>query len=459
MRAAIVLLLFLVSGVRADDWPQWLGPKRDGVWRETGIVQTFPTGGPKVRWRAPVNAGYTGPAVANGRVYLMDRKVDAAAFVPRNAPRRGGKQGAGGGGGAAAHQDETLKIPGNERVLCFNEADGKLIWEHAYDCPYSVSYASGPRVTPVVSDGKVYTIGTEGHVFCFDAEKGTVLWSRDYKKDFGARTPIWGFAGHPLLDGKKLICLAGGEGSVAVALDKDNGEIIWKALSAREPGYCPPTIIEAGGTRQLIIWHPQAVNSLDPETGKVYWSHPWEIRAGLSIPTPRQAGDLLLLTSFYNSSTCFKLHATKPDANVLWEGNSFSEKDTRTLHSIMSTPYIEDGYIYGVCSYGQLRCLKLENGERVWETFAATTGNAPVRWANAFLIKHENRFFVSNENGELIIANLSPKGYEEISRTRLLEPTNTDARRMVVWSHPAFANKSVYMRNDKEMVCVSLAAE
>jgi hypothetical protein len=122
----------------------------------------------------------------------------------------------------------------------------------------------------------------------------------------------------------------------------------------------------------------------------------------------------------------------------------------------MSTPFIEDGHIYGVCSYGELRSLKLETGERVWETFAATTKD-PVRWGNALLIKHADRYFLANELGELIIAKLTPKGYEEISRAKLLEPTNTDARRKVVWSHPAFANKSVYMRNDVELVCVSLA--
>ena len=435
----IACLALLHTALHADDWPQWLGPQRDGIWRETGIVEKFPANGPRVRWRVPVNAGYTGPAVANGRVYLMDRKVNASAPMPRSAFDRG-------------------EIPGKERVLCLNEADGKLIWEHIYDCPYTVSYAAGPRATPLVSGGKVYTLGTEGHLLCLDAEKGTVLWSRDFKKDFGARTPVWGFAGHPLLDGNKLICLAGGPGSIVVAFDKDTGRELWRALSAREPGYCPPTLITAGGTRQLILWHPQSVNSLDPETGKVFWSYPWEIRSGLSIATPRQAGDLLLLSSFYNSSRCFKLDATKPEAAVQWEGKSFSEKNTDTLHSLMSTPFIEDGHLYGVCSYGQLRCLKLDTGERMWETFAATTGSS-VRWGNAFLIKHADRFFLANEQGDLIIAKLTPKGYEEISRARLLDPTNTDPRRTVVWSHPAFANKSVYARNDREIVCVSLAAE
>lgn len=443
LRVGTLPALFLaiaVSGfLRADDWPQWLGPQRDSVWRETGILEKFPAAGPKVRWRVPVNAGYTGPAVANGRVYLTDRKADAAAPKTRKAFDRG-------------------EIPGNERVLCLNEADGTVLWEHTYDCPYTVSYAAGPRATPLVSGGKVYTLGTEGNLLCLDAEKGTLLWSRDFKKDFGARTPVWGFSAHPLLDGNKLICLVGGPGSVAVAFDKDTGKELWRSLSAREPGYCPPTLVTAGGTRQLIIWHPQAVNSLDPETGKVFWSDPWEIRSGLSIPTPRQSGDLLLLSSFYTSSHCYRLDSNKPEATLLWEGKSFSEKNTQTLHSLMSTPFIEDGHIYGVCSYGELRCLKLETAERLWETFAATTGS-PVRWGNAFLIKQGDRFFLSNEQGDLIIAKLTPKGYEEISRAHLLDPTNTDPRRSVVWSHPAFANKSVYARNDREIVCVSLAAE
>ena len=319
-----------------------------------------------------------------------------------------------------------------------------------------MSYSTGPRCTPVVRDGKVWTLGAEGNLFCLDAENGKVLWSRDFKKDFSASTPMWGFAGHPLLDGQRLICLCGGPGSVAVAFDKDSGQEIWRSLDAREPGYAPPTMIEVGGSKQLILWHPQSVNSLDPATGKVFWSHPWDVRAGLTVATPRLAGDLLLLSSFYTSSKCFRLNATKPAATLQWEGKSFSEKNTDTLHSLMSTPFIENGHLYGVCSHGQLRCLKFETGERLWETFAATTGDKPVRWANAFLVKQADRFFLANEQGDLIIAKLTPKGYEKLSRTSLLKPTTTDPRRAVVWSHPAFANQCVFARNDEEIVCVSL---
>jgi len=418
------------------DWPQWFGPRRDGIWRETGILEKFPAGGPPVRWRTPIGSGYSGPAVAGQRVYVMDRVLSRQTGQNFN---RG-------------------VIPGNERVLCLDEADGKILWRHEYECPYDISYPAGPRVTPIVQDGKVYTVGSEGHLFCLDALSGKVLWSRDFKRDYSVQSPMWGFSSNPLLDGQRLICLVRGPGTTVVAFDKDTGKEIWRALSAKEPGYCPPVIIQAGGKRQLIIWHPEALNSLDPETGRLYWSIPFAVRSGLTIATPRQQGDLLFVSSFYNGPLMVRLAADKPAASVLWRGNSQSERNTDKLHAIIATPFIEDGHIYGVCSYGQFRCLKADTGERVWETFAPTTGGQPERWANAFLIKNGDRFFLPNEKGDLIIARLSPKGYEEISRAHLLEPANTDPRRPVVWSHPAFAHRCMFARNDKEIICVSLAA-
>ena len=437
MKTILLLALALTATLRADDWPQWLGPQRDGVWRETGIVERFPDGGPAVRWRVPIGGGYSGPAVADGRVFVLDRQLAKDASNPKNAFSRG-------------------IIPGTERVLCLNEADGKQLWMHEYDCPYTVSYAAGPRATPVISGGKVYALGAQGNLSCLDAVTGKEIWARDFKKDFGIATPMWGFAGHPLLDGQKLICLVGGEGSVAVAFDKDTGKEIWRALSAPEPGYAPPVIYEAGGKRQLIIWHPQALCALDPETGAVFWSEPGKANAGMTIATPRQSGDLLYVSSFYNGSVMMRLAADKPAATKIWQSAKASERDTDALHTVMSTPFVEDGYIYGTCSYGQLRCLKAATGERVWETFAATTEKA-VRWGNAFLIKNGARFFLFNEKGDLIIARLTPAGYEEVSRAHLLDADNTDPGRPVVWSHPAFANRSVFARNDREIVCVSLA--
>src|SRR5262249_20674420 len=156
--------------------------------------------------------------------------------------------------------------------------------------PYTVSYPLGPRTTPLIQDHKVYTLGTEGNLICLEAETGKVLWSREFKKDYGVQTPMWSFSSHPLIDGRKLICMAGGKGSTVAAFDKDSGKEIWRALTASEPGYCPPMIYEGGGKRQLIIWHGEAVNALDPETGAVYWSQPLKTYAAMAIPTPRKLG-------------------------------------------------------------------------------------------------------------------------------------------------------------------------
>jgi outer membrane protein assembly factor BamB len=440
LRGLTVAVLFLscLTFARADDWPQWLGPQRDAVWRETDILEKFPTNGLNFRWRTPIGTGYAGPAVAGGRVYVHDRKLAANTANPANAFDRG-------------------RIPGAERVLCLDEKTGRVLWTHEYDAPYTVSYAAGPRATPVVHQGKVYTLGAEGHLHCLDATTGKMLWARELTKDFTTKTPIWGFAGHPLVDGQKLICLVGGEGSVAVAFDKDTGKELWRALTAREPGYAPPMIYEFGGQRQLIIWHPESVNGLDPETGRLLWTHRAPVRTGMSIATPRQLGNRLFLTSFYSGSLMLRIQSDAAP-EVLWQTAKASEKDTEMLHSVMSTPVVGADHIYGSCSYGQFRCLITATGERVWETFAPTTGKSE-RWGTAFIVAQGDRHFLFNEQGDLIIARLTPEQYEEVSRVRLIEPNNHDARRPVVWSHPAFANRSIYARNDAEIICASLAAE
>jgi outer membrane protein assembly factor BamB len=167
-------------------------------------------------------------------------------------------------------------------------------------------------------------------------------------------------------------------------------------------------------------------------------------------------GDSLFFTTFYNGSLMLRLDSTSPAATVAWRTKKANERDTTHLNAILCTPFLEDGYIYGVCSYGQLRCLKAETGERVWETFEATTSGEPVRWANTFIVKQRDRFFLFNEKGDLIIAKLTPRGYQELSRAHLVEPTNKDCGRPVVWSHPAFANRHVYVRNDQEIACFDL---
>jgi hypothetical protein len=174
----------------------------------------------------------------------------------------------------------------------------------------------------------------------------------------------------------------------------------------------------------------------------------------MSIMTPRQLGDRLFAGGMGDKSALLKLAADKPAAEEVWRGSNKT-----SLAPVNMTPFLEDGHLYGVDTKGELRCVKLDTGERLWQTYAATTGNRFAQSRTAFLIKNGDRFFIPNENGDLIIARLSPKVYEEVSRCHLLEPTSDAFGRQVVWSHPAFANRCVYARNDKELVCVSLAAE
>jgi outer membrane protein assembly factor BamB len=178
----------------------------------------------------------------------------------------------------------------------------------------------------------------------------------------------------------------------------------------------------------------------------------------MTIAMPRKMGDLLFLTCFFNGSWMLQLDPRQPAASTLWQSKRVSEKNTDALHCTFSTPFLEDGYIYGVCSYGQLRCLNATNGQRLWETLRATTKDGqPARWANAFLVKNGTHFFLFNEQGDLILADLTPKGYQEISRAHLLDADNLDTGRPVVWSHPAFANRRIYARNGHEILCADLA--
>ncbi len=239
-RVFFLAILFLSAALyaEADDWPQWLGPQRDSVWREKGIIDTFPKEGPKIEWRAKIGSGYAGPAVADGRVYVADlvTKADVAKLSdPGKKP----------------------KVEGKERVVCLDAKTGAELWKHEHDVTYEISYPTGPRCTPTVHAGKVYALGAEGNLFCLDAKQGKVLWSKDFKKDYGAKTPNWGFAGHPLVDGKKLICMVGGKDAAIVAFDKDSGKELWKSLDSEDAGYSTPALITAGGKKQLVVWLPK----------------------------------------------------------------------------------------------------------------------------------------------------------------------------------------------------------
>ena len=441
----VFVLAFGGSSV-ADDWPQWLGPQRRPVWNETGIIRAFPDAGPELRWRSDVGGGYSGPAVAHGRVFLMDR-VGTAGDLNQGELLHDGE--------APRNQNFLRRrLKGRERVVCLDESNGKVMWTHEYDCPYTsvALYAIGPRCTPTVDDDLVYSLGAEGDLFCLAVEDGAVVWSKRFTKDYDLKIPEWGVAAHPLVDGERLICVVGGPDSTVVAFNKKTGAELWRALSARQPGYCPPVIYEINGRRQLIVWDSDAVTSLDPISGKIYWSVPFEATFAMSIGAPQPFGNSLYIMSFSRKSAVIDVAPNNRSAEIRWQGNPKLGVD-----GVLNTAIVQDGHVYASGNGGRYICASLKDGKWLWSTFQPSTGKRPGAWANVFTVQNQGRFFLANDLGDLIIANMSPTGYEEISRAHLIDPTHHVSGRTLVWSQPAFANRSVYLRNDKEIRCYSLA--
>ena len=425
LAAILAIALLGTAAARGDDWPQWRGPRRDDVWRETGIVRKFAGKQLPIQWRMPIGPGYSGPTVADGRVYVTDRAVE---------PKR------------------------TERVHCFDARTGNSLWMYSYSCRYRIGYGAGPRAAVSIDSGRAYALGAMGNFHCLDAATGKVLWGKDLLKEYDIAMPIWGIAAAPLVDGPLVIVEVGGKHACVVAFDKATGAERWKALDDRA-GYSAPIIIEQAGRRVLICWTGDNIAALDPATGASLWKIPFEpSRMVLNVPTPVMHDDRLFVTAFYDGSLMARLDPHKLSATTIWRKKGRDEQHTQALHSIISTPYFDGQCVYGVDSYGQLRCLDAQTGDRLWESQQAVP---KARWATIHMVKNGDRMFLFNERGELIIARLDRLGYHEISRTQLIAPTTEqlNQRGGVCWAHPAFADKHVFARNDKEIVCASLAAK
>ena len=423
----IIIVILLNIQVFAADWPQWRGPDRDGVWKEKGIVQTFEDKQLPIRWRVEVANGYSGPTIADGRVYVTDRLTEPTQV---------------------------------ERIHCFDAMTGEEIWSHTYECKYEkVGYPDGPRAAVAINDGRAYSLGAMGHLFCFDAAKGKVLWSKNLKIEYKIRMPIWGIAAAPLVEnGLVIVQIGGKDNACLVAFDKVTGQEKWRALNDRA-SYSAPIIIEQAGKRVLVCWTGDSVAGLDPLTGKLYWQHPFTpSKMVLNIATPVFENGYLFVSGFYDGSLLLKVNPDKLAVEKVWRRKGASETKTDSLHCCISTPVLQGDYIYGVDSHGEFRCLDLHTGDRIWESLEPVP---KARWSNIHMVRHEDRIWMFNERGELIISKLSGEGFHEISRTRLIDPTEGQLgqRGGVCWSHPAFAYKHVYIRNDKELLCADLSVK
>ena len=431
------LFLALPVFVQADDWPEFRGPERAGIWKESGLIESFPEEAengflPRL-WSAPVGAGYSGPTVAGDGVFLMDR-------------------------GPADGKEEV------ERIVCVDRKRGEKKWIHSYPCVYrDVGYGYGPRASVSVHDGKAWALGTMGHLHCFDATTGKVLWSKDFGTEFELDMPIWGLACSPLVEGDHVIVQIGAknEGACVIALDKNTGKEVWRAFPDKA-SYVSPIMIVQGGKRVLVVWTGMRIAGMNAASGEVYWeisTKPNKMPINVPGPALNEDGTKMFLSVFYDGSRLIELDSENQKARELWHRQGINERKTDALHCMISPPYFYKNHIYGIDSYGQMRCLEPEKGDRIWEDQTAVPQG---RWGTAFMVRNGEKTWMLNERGELIIARLTPSGYEEIDRAKLIEattPLNQRPEGTVLWSHPAFAGKQIFARNDRELICVDLGAD
>lgn len=420
----VLISIFLLLNwlfAAGQDWPDWRGVNRDAIWNESSIIKNFEQRALIPKWRVDIGSGYSGPTVSHEKVYLTDR-IESPA--------------------------ET------EGVLCFDEKTGEKLWEYRYSAVYEgIGYPAGPRASVVINDGKVWSLGAMGQLVCLDAESGKLLWSKNLKHDYQIRMPIWGIAATPLIDGNKIVLQIGGsENACVVALNKNSGQEIWRNLNDGA-SYSAPIIFEKNGKRVLVVWTEDNLAGLNPKTGDIFWKFPWKLKMAMGIATPVLYNDYLFVSSFYNGSLLVHLGDDYATAEKVWQISGENERNTEALHCVINTPVIIDDYIYGVDSYGELRCLELRTGRRVWENLSAVDKN---RWANIHFIQNNDNIWMFNEHGELLITTLTPQGLTIKDRTKIIEPTKKQLPRGVTWSHPAFANGHVFVRNDNELISISL---
>jgi len=414
----LALLLSVVMCVRADDWPQWRGLNRDAVWKERGILQAFPKEGLNISWRAPVGRGWSSPIVARGRVYVTDVElVSSNAF---------------------------------ERVLCLEEATGKRLWVHRYAAGYPQwafdPNAGGPRATPIVQDGKLFTLGAMGHLFCLNAVSGDVVWKKDLAKDYEVKE-FTGITASPLIEGGLLILyICGKPAACVVAFEKNSGKEIWRALDDSFT-YSSPIVLDAARKKQLIVWTQEAVTSLDPKTGKTWWREVFRTSGDMAVSTPVFSKPSLLI-----GGVMLKLDLNKPAASEVWPESRAASK--RVL-SNTSTALLQGDYVYSARTSGELVSLEAGTGNQVWQTNTITDLK---NGSSIHLTPNGDSVLLFTNEGNLIRARLSPNGYHELCRAHLLDAIYPFGGRNVVWPPPAYANRHVFARNDQELVCASLAA-
>lgn len=415
--------LAAISPASAEDWPRWRGPRGDGSWKAPELPDTLPAGaGLKTVWNIEIGGGYGGIAVVGDRLYVQDRPVRAKPDDPEE-----------------------------ERVLCLDARTGGKVWEHRHPAAYGkLDYGNGPRATPTVEGGRVWTLGAVGTACCLDAATGKVIWQRDLRADAGARVPMWGFAASPVLDGPRVLLHVGAEDGTLLALDKDTGKELWRG-GPDPAGYCTPMFIDAPSGRQVVIWTPMNVRALDPATGKALWAVPYKVTYGVSIAGPVWHEGRLFVSGYWEGAKMIRPGPAAGDVTVEWEEN-------RHLRGLMSTPLLREGTVYMLDKGSGVTAFRWADGTVLWNDGHKLTARGRNPHVIFVWTGQGDRALALNAEGELIHVRFAPSGLTELWRAKAI-----DGR---VWSHPAFAGSRVYVRADGaekptktcRLACVELPA-
>lgn len=397
-RAAMAAVLAM--GAAAADWPQWRGPRRDGISHETGWTAEWPETGPPKLWERQVGKGLATVAVADGRLYTMGKSKD-----------------------------------NREIVWCLDAATGKVLWQHGWPCTRRFAY-DGPAATPTVDDGRVFAHGRAGELACLDAKTGKVVWRKNVREEFKLpkQRPDYGNSCSPLALGRLLIVEVGGQDGMVAALDKASGETVWKAVEGGQLAYSSPVAFELNGEKRLAVFHALGLGVLDPANGKELWRYPWKTYDRCSVATPVVVGDKVLISAAYSAG-----------AALVQIGNDKAVWKTKELQCHHATPVLWKGCLYGFhggnSSPGHLRCLDLATGEVRWSRKGMGKGT---------LLLADGKLIVLSQKGELLVAPASPEGFEPVSRAKILSG--------LCWTVPVLSARRLYCRNHPgRLMCLDLS--
>ena len=386
----------------AQDWPQYLGPTRDGVYKGQPLSETWPSGGPRVVWRKTVGEGFSGPVVAQGRVILFHRV---------------GKE---------------------EVVEALDARTGASQWRYAYPTTYrdDFGFDEGPRAVPVIAGGSVYTFGAEGQLHAIDLAKGTRLWSEDTRKRFATQKGFFGSAGSPLVEDGRVIANVGGRGAGIVAFDAKSGKVLWAATDD-EASYSSPVGATINGKRLAIFLTRAGLVALDPATGQVQFRRPWRARMAASVnaATPLVVGDLIFVSAEYGPGA----GVLRVDGANLVDGWHSDEALTNHYATSVHAGGILFGF-HGRQEFGQsFRAVELRTGKVRWSQERFGAGSVTLAG---------DRLVILRESGELVLAAASPDAFRAIARAQILPPT--------VRAFPALADGFLYARNENTLVALDL---